>query len=65
MEVSGEQADEFKKTVINQYLICEVNSPFLLSSKSEKVNHLISILILQKTGHIDFLDEMISIQMKK
>ena len=45
MEVSGEQTDEFKRTVINQYLICEINSPYLLS-KSEKVNHLVSILLL-------------------
>ena len=47
-------------------MICEANSPYLFDPAQEtKINHLIALEILQKSGHLEYVDSLIEIQMKK
>ena len=61
----------FKLSIINQYLISEVNSPYLYQAAGpapegihQKTNHFLALQILQNTGHLEFIDSLISTQMR-
>jgi len=56
--------------VVNQFLICKVNSPYLIRSvppESDfqgKVLHFIALLVLRECGHLDQVDSEIFRLMK-
>lgn len=59
-------SDQFKIEIINQYLICECNSPYLYIENQDgdelrnKVNYFIVLHILEQSGHFDDLEEIVN-----
>lgn len=61
VESVGSLGDEFKASIVNQFLVARVNSPYILNGPTlqmpEAVLHLISLLVVRESGYLEVLEK--------